>query len=65
MNGRMIISFPTDVKRGRIWKVKRADISNWMLVRDDKTHGNYTLCPLLKTMKPQEAEVRRAQFAEP
>lgn len=61
----MILSFPTNVKLGQKCKVKKADISDWMFVRDDKTHGNYTLCPLLKTMKPQEAEVRRAQFAEP
>ncbi|MCL4786298.1 MAG: DUF2314 domain-containing protein [Verrucomicrobia bacterium] len=53
------------MKLGRIWKGKRAELSDWMFLRADKVYGNYTPRPPLKTMKPQEAEVWRSRFAEP
>jgi uncharacterized protein YegJ (DUF2314 family) len=55
----------TNVKLGQKWKLKKAEISDWMFVRDEKIHGNYTMRPLLKTMKPAEAQMWQSRFAEP
>jgi uncharacterized protein YegJ (DUF2314 family) len=52
----------TKVRLGQKWKVKKSD---WMFVRAGKIHGNYTLRPLPKTMKPPEVELWRSQFAKP
>ena len=54
-----------NVKLGQKWKLRKSEISDWMFVRDEKIHGNYTMRPLLKTMKPEEAEIWRSRFAEP
>jgi len=36
-----------------------------MFARDEKIHGRYTLRLLLKTMKPEEAQIWRSRLAEP
>ena len=55
----------TNVKLGQPWKIRKEDISDWMFMRDDKMHGNYTMRPLLKTLPAEEAEMYRAMFAKP
>lgn len=55
----------TNVKFGQKWTSKKLEISDWMFMRDEKMHGNYTLRPLLKTMKKEEAQMWRSRFAEP
>ena len=54
-----------NVKFGQKWRLKKAEISDWMFFRDEKLHGNYTMRPLLKTMKKDEAEMWRSRFAAP
>lgn len=54
-----------NVEFGQTWTVKKEEISDWMFVRDDKIHGNYTMRPLLRTMSPEEAELWRSRFATP
>lgn len=54
-----------NVKLGQSWTVKKADISDWMFMRDGKMHGNYTMRPLLKTLPKEEADQYRAMFAKP
>jgi uncharacterized protein YegJ (DUF2314 family) len=49
----------TNVKMGQKWTIKKSDVSDWMFMRDEKMHGNYTMRSLLKTM------TWRSQFAEP
>lgn len=55
----------TNVKFDQKWTVKKDAISDWMFMRDDKIHGNYTLRPLLKTMPKDEAEKIRSMLATP
>lgn len=55
----------TNVKFGQKWTLKKLEISDWMFMRDEKMHGNYTLRPLLKTIKKEEAQMWRSRFAEP
>jgi len=55
----------TNVKFGQKWTVKKTEISDWLFLRGEKMHGNYTMRPLLKTMKEEEAEMWRARFAKP
>jgi len=55
----------TNVKLGQKWTIKKADISDWMFMRDGKMHGNYTLRPLLKTMSEEEATKFRSILANP
>jgi uncharacterized protein YegJ (DUF2314 family) len=54
-----------NVRVGQKWTVKKAEISDWMFMRDDKIHGNYTVRPLLKTMPEDEAAKWRSMLAEP
>ncbi len=54
-----------NVKLGQSWTIEKAEISDWMFMRDGKMHGNYTMRPLLKTLPPDEAAVYRAMLAEP
>lgn len=54
-----------NVKIGQAWKVKKEGISDWMFMREDKMHGNYTMRPLLKTLPKEEAEQLRAILADP
>jgi uncharacterized protein YegJ (DUF2314 family) len=54
-----------NVKFGQKWKIKKAEISDWMFMRDGKMHGNYTMRPLLKTMPKEQADEFRALFAKP
>ena len=54
-----------NVKFGQKWTVKKSEISDWMFMRGDKMHGNYTMVPLLKTMPESEAAVYRAMMAKP
>lgn len=54
-----------NVKLGQKWTIKKADISDWMFMRDGKMHGNYTMRPLLKTMSKAEADQMRSLLAEP
>jgi uncharacterized protein YegJ (DUF2314 family) len=55
----------TNVKFGQKWTLKKVEISDWMFMRDEKMHGNYTLRPLLRTMRKEDAEMWRSRFAEP
>lgn len=48
------------VRLGQSWSVRTNEISDWMFLRDERMHGNYTLRPLLKTMPRDEAERFRA-----
>jgi len=54
-----------NVKLGQKWKLPKQEISDWMFMKGDKMHGNYTLRPLLRTMSKSEAAKWRAVFAEP
>lgn len=54
-----------NVKLGDKWTIAKADISDWMFMRDGKMHGNYTMRPLLKTLPPDEAAMYRSMLAEP
>ncbi len=53
------------VKMGQKWTVGTNEISDWMFLRDEKMHGNYTMRPLLKTMDPAKAREWKRLFAEP
>ena len=55
----------TNVKFGQKWTVKKNEISDWMFLRNERLHGNYTMRPLLKTMSKEEADMWRSQFAVP
>lgn len=55
----------TNVKFGQEWTVKKQDVSDWMYMKNNKIYGNYTLRPLLKTMKKEEADKWRAMLANP
>lgn len=55
----------SNVKLGQDWTIDKAEISDWMFMRDGKMHGNYTLRPLLKTMPDEEAEKLKAMLADP
>ncbi|MCE9556126.1 MAG: DUF2314 domain-containing protein [Planctomycetes bacterium] len=55
----------TNVKIGQKWTIKKADISDWMFMRDGKMHGNYTMRPLLKTLPQEEAAKYRSMLATP
>jgi uncharacterized protein YegJ (DUF2314 family) len=55
----------SNVKLGDKWTIKKEDISDWMFMRDDKIHGNYTMRPLLKTMPKDQADAMRSLLAEP
>jgi uncharacterized protein YegJ (DUF2314 family) len=54
----------TNVKFGQKWKIKKEEISDWMFMRNDKIHGNYTMRPLLKTLPPAEAAKLRKMLAD-
>ena len=55
----------SNVKCGQKWKVKKAEISDWMYMRGGKMYGNYTMRPLLKCMPKEEAAKWKAMLAEP
>lgn len=55
----------TSVKMGDVITVAKADISDWMYMRDGKMHGNYTLRPLFAAMSEDEVTRYRALLAEP
>lgn len=55
----------SNVKIGQAWTIGKAEISDWMFMRDDKMHGNYTMRPLLKTMPEAEAAMYRSILADP
>jgi uncharacterized protein YegJ (DUF2314 family) len=49
-----------NVTYGQEWRIKKADISDWMYVRGERIHGGYTIDPLLGTWdKVQADELRR------
>jgi uncharacterized protein YegJ (DUF2314 family) len=54
-----------NVQFGQTWTIKKAEISDWMFMRDGKMYGNYTLRPLLKTMGEDEAAKYRSILADP
>jgi len=54
-----------NVKFGQKWTIKKAEISDWMFMRNGKMYGNYTLRPLLKTMPEEEAAKPRSILADP
>lgn len=53
-----------NVKIGQAWKAKKAEISDWLFMRDNKMYGNYTMRPLLKTLPAEQADAFRAMLAE-
>lgn len=55
----------SNVKFGDSWTIAKSDISDWMFMRNDKIHGNYTMRPLLKGMPEDEAAAWREMLAEP
>ena len=55
----------SNVKMGQKWSVKKAEISDWLFMRDGKMHGNYTVRPLLKTMSEEDAAKIRSMLANP
>lgn len=55
----------TNVKYGDTITVAKAEISDWLYMRDGKMYGNYTLRPLLATMPAEEAAQYKAMLAEP
>jgi len=53
------------VTQGQRLEVTRAEIADWLYIKEGKMHGNYTLRPLFKSMDPaQVTELKRA-LAEP
>lgn len=54
-----------NVTIGQKWTIDKKDISDWMFMRDNKMHGNFTLRPLLKTMPEAEAKKLRAILVDP
>ncbi|TWU05474.1 YegJ family protein [Stieleria varia] len=54
-----------NVQIGQEWTIKKSEISDWMFMRDDKMHGNYTMRPLLKTLPEEEAAMYRSLLADP
>jgi uncharacterized protein YegJ (DUF2314 family) len=55
----------SNVSMGQKWTIRKSEISDWMFVRDEKIHGNYTMRPLLSTMPDEEAAAWRSLLAEP
>jgi len=55
----------SNVRIGDKRQVSKAELSDWMFMRDGKMHGNYTLRPLLAAMPADEAEKYRSMLAEP
>ncbi len=53
------------VKLGERIEIREADISDWLYARGGKMVGNQTLRPLLKNMKPAEAEGYRKMMTDP
>ncbi len=54
-----------NVSFGQEWTVAKDEISDWMYLKDEKIHGNYTMRPLLETLPPEEAAQMRAMLADP
>ncbi len=55
----------TNVEFGQEWTVAREEITDWMFLRDERIHGNYTIRPLLSTMPEDEAAFWRSKLANP
>jgi uncharacterized protein YegJ (DUF2314 family) len=55
----------SNVKMGQKWTIKKGEISDWMFMRNEKIHGNYTMRPLLKTMPKEQAEKFKSMLANP
>jgi uncharacterized protein YegJ (DUF2314 family) len=54
-----------NVRLGDKRTVNKAEISDWMYIRDGKMYGNYTIRPLLPAMPKEDAEKFRAMLANP
>lgn len=54
-----------NVKLGDRREVGKAEIADWMYLRDGKMYGNYTMRPLLKSMPEDQAKKFEAMFATP
>lgn len=54
-----------NVKMGERRKVKKANVADWLYLRDGKMYGNYTVRPLMKTMPKEEVEWLRSILVEP
>ncbi|MBL8049422.1 MAG: DUF2314 domain-containing protein [Chthonomonas sp.] len=59
------MAFLKKYKLGETYSVHRDDISDWMFIRDDKMHGNFTMRPLFYNMSPQEVTEWKQQLADP
>ena len=55
----------SNVQMGDRRQVAKAEISDWLFMRDGKMHGNYTLRPLLKTMPEKDVKIYEAMLADP
>jgi uncharacterized protein YegJ (DUF2314 family) len=51
-----------NVKYGQNWQVAQGEISDWMINREDKIFGGYTIDPLLPTMPKAQAASLRARL---
>ena len=54
-----------NVESGQKWTAPKAEISDWLFMREGKMYGNYTMRPLLKAMPKDQAEAFREMLAEP
>ena len=54
-----------NVKAGQRLEVGKDKVVDWMYMRGGKMHGNFTMRPLFKTMKPEDAQRFKAMLAEP
>ena len=62
-----INNYPVSVKKvkfGQNVTVKKEEISDWMYMKDNKIHGNYTLRAMLKSMPEEKAEKFRSILAD-
>jgi uncharacterized protein YegJ (DUF2314 family) len=55
----------SNVQMGDRRQVAKAEMSDWLFMRDGKMHGNYTLRPLLKTMPEKDVKIYEAMLADP
>ena len=55
----------SNVSFGQTIRIRKDEISDWLLMREGKMHGNYTMRPLLATMPKAEADYFRSLLSEP
>ena len=53
------------VKLGQEIEIPEDKIADWMYVKDEKMHGNFTMGPLLKTLPKEQADELRSRWVQP